>query len=143
MRVAQMQRRRICRYSRVSAERSFVVTTRSSDAAIQVKNTQLHSTHVLPGRTSRSIARRDFLGMLSINQLQIYIAPYVVSESEALSYTYIILSPFIMAALCNRGAIIFLPCGFFLSMFYLSFFPRLISAATDRMSTILLHMAWP
>jgi len=94
MRVAQMQRRRICRYSRVSAERSFVVTTRSSDAAIQVKNTQLHSTHVLPGTTSRSIARRDFLDMLSINQLQIYIAPYVVSESEALSYTYIILSPF-------------------------------------------------
>ena len=48
----------------------------------------------------------------------------------------------VMAALCN-GGIIFLPCGFFLSIFYLSFFPRLISAATDRMSTILLHMAWP
>jgi len=39
-------------------------------------------------------------------------------------------------------AIIFFPCGFFLS-FYLSFFPRLISAATDWMSTMLLHMAWP
>jgi len=39
--------------------------------------------------------------------------------------------------------IIFLPCGFFLSSIYLSFFPRLISAATDWMSTILLHMAWP
>jgi len=50
----------------------------------------------------------------------------------------------IMAAQCNRGAIIFLPCGFFLSSIYLSFFfPRLISAATDRMSTILLHMVWP
>jgi len=52
----------------------------------------------------------------------------------------------IMAALCNRGAIIFLPCGFFLlSIFYLlSFFlPCLIPAATDWMSTILLHMAWP
>jgi len=51
-----------------------------------------------------------------------------------------------MAALCNRGAIIFLPCSFFLSISYLSvflFFPRLISAATDWMSTILLHMAWP
>ena len=34
-----------------------------------------------------------------------------------------------MAALCNRGAIIFLPCSFFLSSIYLllSFFPRLIS----------------
>jgi len=48
----------------------------------------------------------------------------------------------IMATLCNRGTIIFLPCSLFLS-FYLSFFPRLISAATDWMSTILLHMAWP
>ena len=35
-------------------------------------------------------------------------------------------------------AIIFLLCGFFLSIFYLSFFiPRLISAAAGWMSTIL------
>jgi len=34
--------------------------------------------------------------------------------------------------------IIFLPCGY-----YLSFFPRLISAAGDWMSTILPHMVWP
>jgi len=36
--------------------------------------------------------------------------------------------------------IIFLPCNFFLSSF---FFPRLISAAVDWMSTILWHMVWP
>jgi len=51
-----------------------------------------------------------------------------------------------MAALCNRGAIIFLSCSFYLLSFFLSFFlffPRLISAAADWMSTILLHMAWP
>ena len=52
-----------------------------------------------------------------------------------------------MAALCNRGAIIFLPCDFYLIsssiFFFFFFFPRLISAATDWMSTILLHMAWP
>ena len=48
----------------------------------------------------------------------------------------------VMAALCNRGHYIF--ALWFLSVFfYLSFFPRLISAATDWMSTILLHMAWP
>jgi len=47
-----------------------------------------------------------------------------------------------MAALCNRWAIIFLPCDFFSSI-CLSFFPRLISAAADWMSTILVHMAWP
>jgi len=46
---------------------------------------------------------------------------------------------FIMAALCNRLAIIFLPCSFYLSIF----FPRLISAAGDWMSTILPHMVWP
>ena len=40
--------------------------------------------------------------------------------------------------------IIFLPCDFYLlSFFFLSFFPRLISAATDWMSTILLHTVWP
>ena len=38
-------------------------------------------------------------------------------------------------------AIVFLPCGFLLSSIFL--FPRLISAAADRMSTILLHMVWP
>jgi len=36
--------------------------------------------------------------------------------------------------------IIFLPCDFFL---LLLFFPRLISAAVDLMSTILPHMVWP
>jgi len=49
----------------------------------------------------------------------------------------------IMAALCNRGAIIFLPCDFYLSSFFFFFFPRLISAVGDWMSTILLHMVWP
>jgi len=35
----------------------------------------------------------------------------------------------------------FLRCDFFLSSSF--FIPRLISAAVDWMSTILLHMAWP
>ena len=53
---------------------------------------------------------------------------------------------FFMAALCNRGAIIFLPCDFYLSIylsFFFLFFPRLISAVGDWMSTILPHMVWP
>jgi len=41
----------------------------------------------------------------------------------------------VMAALCNRGPLYFCPV--------ISIFPRLISAATDWISTILLHMAWP
>jgi len=48
---------------------------------------------------------------------------------------------FLMATLCNRGAIIFLPCDFYLLSIF--FFSRLISAATDWMSTILWHMVWP
>ena len=31
----------------------------------------------------------------------------------------------------------------FLSIYFLSFFPRLISAAAHWMPTILLHMVWP
>ena len=50
----------------------------------------------------------------------------------------------IMVALCNRAdhyifALWFLSIFFF----YLSFFPRLISAVGDWMSTILWHMVWP
>jgi len=41
-------------------------------------------------------------------------------------------------------AIIFLPCDFYILSSYSSFFfPRLISAAADWMSTILPHMVWP
>jgi len=38
--------------------------------------------------------------------------------------------------------IIFLPCGFFFLSFFLSFFPRLISAVADWMTAILPHMVW-
>ena len=48
---------------------------------------------------------------------------------------------FFMAALCNRaGHIYFHPV---ISFYLLFFTPRLISAATDWMSTTLLHMVWP
>ena len=46
-----------------------------------------------------------------------------------------------MVALWNRADITFSSCGSFLLSS--SFFPRLISAATDWMSTILRHMVWP
>jgi len=46
----------------------------------------------------------------------------------------------VTVALCNRADRYILPCNFYLLS---SFFPRLISAAADWMSTILLHMAWP
>jgi len=43
----------------------------------------------------------------------------------------------VMVALCNSA-----DCGL-PGRFYLSFFPRLISAVGDWMSTILPHMVWP
>jgi len=43
----------------------------------------------------------------------------------------------IMVALCNRETIIVLPCGFYLFLSSFFFFPRLISAAADWMSTVL------
>jgi len=50
-----------------------------------------------------------------------------------------------MAALCNRGPLYFCPVVSFylLSIYLLSFFPRLISAAAGWMSAILWHMVWP
>jgi len=47
----------------------------------------------------------------------------------------------VMASLRSRCGHYILPCGFFLSSFF--FFPRLISAVGDWMSTILPHMVWP
>jgi len=45
---------------------------------------------------------------------------------------------------CALGLnLLFLPCGFYLSIFLSFFIPRLISAAADWMSTILRHMVWP
>ena len=71
--------------------------------------------------------------------------PQLASQQVLSSYATIITTTiaFFMDALCNRGAIIFLPCSFFLLLSSSSFFPRLISAAADWMSAILLHMAWP
>jgi len=52
----------------------------------------------------------------------------------------VVCNSFFMAALWIGQAMIFLPCDFYLLS---SFFPRLISAAADSMSTILPHMVWP
>jgi len=64
-----------------------------------------------------------------------------VSEGARITLRYIgngfLWSPYVIGQ-----TIIFLPCSFFL-LLSSSFFPRLISAVGDWMSTILLHMAWP
>jgi len=48
----------------------------------------------------------------------------------------------VMAALWNRTGHYIFALRFLYSFFFLSFFPRLISAAADRMSIIFPHMVW-
>ena len=84
--------------------------------------------------------KAPFLGTGSRSYSQCDCIVMVALCNRADRYIFIVF----MAALCNRGAIIFLPCDFYLSSFFLSsFFPRLISAAGDWISTILPHMVWP
>jgi len=52
-------------------------------------------------------------------------------------FDHLLWSPYVIGQ-----TIIFLPCDFFLLLLFL-FFPRLISATVDWMSTILPHMVWP
>ena len=64
---------------------------------------------------------------------------YNIAVSNAELTTYCLWSPYVIGQ-----TIIFLPCSFFLSSICFFFFiPRLIPAATDWMSTILLHMVRP
>ena len=49
----------------------------------------------------------------------------------------------VLAALLHGTLVVDVSQTLFLSIFYLLFFPRLISAVGDWMSTTLLHMAWP
>jgi len=48
-----------------------------------------------------------------------------------------------MATLWNRAGHYIFYLSFLLSFFFFLFFPGLISAVADRMSTILPHMVWP
>ena len=56
---------------------------------------------------------------------------------------YILVVLFFLWPPCIADAhIIFLPCGFYLLASSVFFFPRLISAVADWMSTILAYMVW-
>jgi len=66
-----------------------------------------------------------------------FLYSFVSLAADLLSLSGHIWYAFIMAALCNR-------CGHYIfALLFLSFFPRLISAVGDWMSTILPHMVWP
>jgi len=76
--------------------------------------------------------------MLEFSMLLPIPSPY---HTISVSFNY--LAAFIMATLCNRAGHYICPLWFLLSPIYLLFFPRLISAVADWMSTILPHMVWP
>ena len=78
---------------------------------------------------------------VSIRQLKLILTCLIVLYSWHVSGASRPLS-FVMVALCNRADHYILPCVFVLLLSSI-FFPRLISAAADWMSTILVHMAWP
>ena len=63
----------------------------------------------------------------------------VLSMSSALMVLFWAWWCFLWSPYVIEQTIIFLPCGFYLS----SFFPRLILAVRDGLSTILPHTAWP
>ena len=65
-------------------------------------------------------------------------SPYGIGQTIIFSSCAFLWSPYGIGQ-----TIIFSCCGLFFLLLLLLFFPRLISAATDWMSTILLHMAWP
>jgi len=66
----------------------------------------------------------------------VYDDAMVIKTPVTKSTVVLLWSPYVIGQ-----TIIFLPCDFYLLSS--SFFPRLISAVGDWMSTILLHMAWP
>jgi len=78
-----------------------------------------------------------FKNRVCFSILSVSTTPTSTTPSPTHSWTHLWLwSPYVIGQ-----TIIFLPCDFYLLL--LSFFPRLISAAVDWMSTILPHMVWP
>ena len=151
---ARSKKRTCTVYANVSVTRWY----KHSRAPFSQASIAIHlDTSIIPAFTSRHNQYKILIQQLCTVRVQfmialcntadhIYFHPVVCSSygrpMQQGGITFLPCS-FFMAALCNRGAIIFLPCSFFPSSFFYLFFPRLISAAVDRMSAILLHMAWP
>jgi len=86
--------------------------------------------------TNSDLGYRSIVGGNIDSVLLLLWSPYVIGQT-------IIFSSCFMVALCNRADhIYFHPVSFFFFFFLLLFFPRLISAVGDWMSTILRHMVW-
>jgi len=69
-----------------------------------------------------------------------YKAKVLAPFASCFNYQVTVKEIFLWPPCVADADIIFLPCGFFLSILHLFFIPRLISAVAHWMSTILLHM---
>ena len=80
--------------------------------------------------------------VIDLSTLQRDIRPAVATNNFSM---IVVMGPFqfLWSPYVIGQTIIFLPCDFYLLSSSSSFFPRLILAVGDWMSTILLHMAWP
>jgi len=135
----------VCR-CRVSAEQA------KNDYARQIMTKILDTAtwiniHQLP--VSSPLSFTDFMGRRCLPTILVGVFPWgnlqylnLIRSGCLINIAIVDNQKCVMAALCNRaGHYIF--ALWFLSSTSVFFFPRLISAATDWMSTILLHMAWP
>jgi len=86
---------------------------------------------------------RTVLLLYCVRQLCTHTHIWEVLEVSCCSDWGFIFVCFFMASLCNRAGHYIFALWFLLSIFYLPFFPRLISAGGNWMSTILPHMVWP
>jgi len=84
------------------------------------------------------LARR-FISYLVVYCLKILVTDARVKVNtiqHMICYDVLVVPRFLWSPYVTGQNIIFLPCGFYLSSFFLSFFPRLISAVGDWMSNV-------
>jgi len=92
----------------------------------------------LPLRLQQQMLQVDIISTLQSLQINIPVTTTTTKQFHMLLWSFNV--AFLWPPCVADADIISLPCGFF---FLLSFFPRLISAVADWMSTILPHMVSP
>jgi len=109
-------------------------TSRSSDYFTFIRNQTQSSKHNLIVFLAFSVVSINYVASFYAYHAPLWPRQRPRLTKSAYVYYGLLWSPYVIGQ-----TIMFLPSGFFLS----SFFPRLISASVDWMSTILRHMVWP
>ena len=124
----------------------YIVNSKSFKCSIDAaKRAFYRSANAIFGKIGRIASEEVTLQSLQVTQsryvpLLLYgLVAWPLNKSQVNSLDFVI-NRFLWSHYVIGQAIIFCPV---ISIFLLSFFPRLISAAVDWMSTILPHMVWP